>query len=96
MPAAVGRTVYRIVQESLTNVARHATSATTSVRIDWRPDALAVRIDDDGPASSVTSVPGWTCSGCANATALGGQPAGGPRSEGGFRVEAELPVDQTS
>ena len=66
VPSAVGRTVYRIVQESLTNVARHATSATASVRIDWRPDALAVRIDDDPATTGVTSVPGWDCSGCAN------------------------------
>ncbi len=43
MPAAVDRTAYRIVQESLTNIARHAAAATASVRIDYRPDALAIR-----------------------------------------------------
>jgi signal transduction histidine kinase len=98
VPSAVGRTVYRIVQESLTNVARHATSATASVRIDWRPDALAVRIDDDGPATTgVTSVPGVGLLGMRErVTALGGSLRAEPRTEGGFRVEAELPVDQSS
>ncbi len=41
VPAAVDRTAYRIVQESLTNIARHAAAATASVRIDYRPDAVA-------------------------------------------------------
>src|SRR5918993_369134 len=40
VPAAVDRTAYRIVQESLTNIARHAAAATAWVRIDYRPDAL--------------------------------------------------------
>jgi signal transduction histidine kinase len=98
VPAAVGRTVYRIVQESLTNVARHADSASASVRIDWRPDALAVRIDDDGPAApGVTSAPGVGLLGMRErVTALGGRLRAAPRTEGGFSVEAELPVDQTS
>ncbi|HEX5966832.1 MAG TPA: sensor histidine kinase [Intrasporangium sp.] len=98
VPAAVGRTVYRIVQESLTNVARHADSASATVRIDWRPDALAVRIDDDGPATpGVTSAPGVGLLGMRErVTALGGRLRAAPRTEGGFSVEAELPVDQTS
>ena len=98
VPAAVGRTVYRIVQESLTNVAKHAASATASVRIDWRPDALAVRIDDNGPATpSITSAPGVGLLGMLErVTALGGRLRAAPRSEGGFTVEAELPVEQTS
>ncbi|EFL39890.1 two-component system sensor kinase [Streptomyces griseoflavus Tu4000] len=57
VPAAVGRTAYRIVQESLTNAARHASATTASVLIDHRPDALAVRVDDDGRTSPDT-VPG--------------------------------------
>src|SRR5690606_8182982 len=57
VPAAVGRTVYRIVQESLTNVARHAASATAAVRIDCRPDVLAVRVDDDGETRGADPVP---------------------------------------
>jgi signal transduction histidine kinase len=98
VPAAVGRTVYRIVQESLTNVARHAEAATASVRIDYRPDALAVRVDDDGKAAPGTAAtPGVGLLGMRErVTALGGRLRAEPRGEGGFTVQAELPVDQAS
>ncbi|MBB5775433.1 sensor histidine kinase [Nonomuraea jabiensis] len=98
VPAAVDRTVYRIVQESLTNVARHAAAATASVRIDYRPDALAVRIDDDGRATPDTAPPpGVGLLGMRErVTALGGRLRAAPREEGGFTVQAELPVDRTS
>jgi signal transduction histidine kinase len=98
LPAAVGRTVYRIVQESLTNIARHAAAATASVRIDCRPDALVIRIDDDGKATPDTApTPGVGLLGMRErVTALGGRLRAEPRGEGGFTVQAELPVDRTS
>ncbi|MER7395255.1 histidine kinase [Streptomyces sp. NPDC000151] len=98
VPAAVDRTVYRIVQESLTNIARHADAATASVRIDCRPDAVAIRIDDDGKAAPDTApTPGLGLLGMRErVTALGGRLRAEPRGEGGFTVQAELPVDQTS
>ncbi|MEV4380252.1 sensor histidine kinase [Streptosporangium sp. NPDC049644] len=98
VPAAVSRTVYRIVQESLTNIARHASAATASVRIDYRPDALAIRVDDDGKATPDTvPVPGVGLLGMRErVTALGGRLRAAPRGEGGFTVHAELPVDRTS
>ena len=98
VPAAVDRTAYRIVQESLTNITRHAGAATASVRIDYRPDVLAIRVDDDGTATSDTAtVPGVGLSGMRErVTALGGQLRAEPRGEGGFTVQAELPVDRTS
>ncbi|WP_206788056.1 sensor histidine kinase [Amycolatopsis sp. MtRt-6] len=93
VPAAVDRTAYRIVQESLTNVARHAAAASASVRIDHRPGALVIRVDDDGQAT-VDSAPGVGLTGMRErVTALGGRLQAGPRREGGFRVQAELPVD---
>jgi len=97
VPAAVDRTVYRIVQESLTNIARHAGAATASVRIDHRPDILAVRIDDDGKAAPDTvPTPGVGLLGMRErVTALGGRLRAEPRGEGGFTVQAELPVDRT-
>ncbi|RSD21932.1 sensor histidine kinase [Amycolatopsis eburnea] len=95
VPAAVGRTAYRIVQEALTNVARHAAAATASVRIDHRPGALVVRVDDDGRATAgAAPEPGVGLLGMRErVTALGGRLEAAPRTEGGFRVEAELPVD---
>ncbi|MEU4329973.1 sensor histidine kinase [Nonomuraea dietziae] len=97
VPAAVSRTVYRIVQESLTNVARHAAAASASVRIDCRPDGLAIRIDDDGRATpDAAPVPGVGLLGMRErVTALGGRLRAEPRGEGGFTVQAELPVGQT-
>ena len=98
VPAAVDRTAYRIVQESLPNIARHAAAATAWVRIDYRPDALVIRIDDDGKATSDTApVPGVGLLGMRErVTALGGRLRAAPRREGGFSVQAELPVDQPS
>ncbi|WP_410607712.1 histidine kinase [Amycolatopsis sp. lyj-109] len=95
VPAAVGRTAYRIVQESLTNVARHAAAATASVRIDHRPGTLVIRVDDDGKATVDTvPEPGVGLLGMRErVTALGGRLEAAPRREGGFRVQAELPVD---
>ncbi|MFG2332567.1 sensor histidine kinase [Streptomyces sp. NPDC048604] len=98
VPAAVDRTVYRIVQESLTNIARHAGAGTASVRIDCRPDALAVRVDDDGRATpDDPPVPGVGLLGMRErVTALGGRLRAEPRHGGGFSVQAELPVEQAS
>jgi len=98
VPVAVGRTVYRIVQESLTNIARHASAATASVRIDCRSDALIIRVDDDGNAKPDTaSPPGVGLLGMRErVTALGGNLCAEPRDEGGFTVLAELPVERTA
>lgn len=96
VPVAVGRTAYRIVQESLTNIGRHAAATTAWVRIDYRPDALVVRVDDDGTATAdAAPVPGVGLLGMRErVSALGGQLRAAPRSEGGFAVQAELPVGE--
>ncbi|WP_433228716.1 sensor histidine kinase [Actinomadura formosensis] len=94
VPAAVDQTAYRIVQESLTNTARHAAATTASIQIDYRPGTLAIRVDDDGRATPGTApVPGVGLLGMRErVTALGGRLRAEPRSEGGFSVQAELPV----
>ncbi|GAA1607253.1 histidine kinase [Catellatospora bangladeshensis] len=97
VPAAVDRTAYRIVQESLTNVARHAAAATAAVRIDYGPDVLAIHVDDDGRAvPGATATPGVGLLGMRErVTALGGRLRAEPRDGGGFSVRAELPVERT-
>ncbi|MFD7964193.1 sensor histidine kinase [Streptomyces zaomyceticus] len=98
VPAAVGRTVYRIVQESLTNIARHADATRASVRIAYGPDVVALQVDDDGRATPDTAPsPGIGLLGMRErVTALGGRFRAAPRGEGGFTVRAELPVERAS
>lgn len=95
VPAAVGRTAYRIVQESLTNVSRHAAATTALVLIDYQPDTLTIRVDDDGRATPDSApTPGLGLLGMhERVTALGGRLRTEPRSAGGFTVQAELPTN---
>ncbi len=94
LPAEVDRAVYRIVQEALNNIVRHAGPATASVSIDHRPRALTVRVDDDGQASmSAPPVPGIGLIGMRErVSALGGRLSAEPRPEGGFTVRADIPL----
>ncbi|MEV7005246.1 sensor histidine kinase [Streptosporangium sp. NPDC051022] len=96
LPAAVDSTAYRIVQEALTNITRHAGQASASVHIGYAPGELTVQIDDDGDNSpSGSPVPGIGLTGMRErVTALGGRLRAAPRSEGGFTVRAELPVKE--
>ncbi|GGR73329.1 signal transduction histidine kinase [Nocardioides luteus] len=96
VPVAVGRTAYRIVQEALTNVTRHAAATTALVHIDHRPDSLAIRVEDDGTGASASTEPGVGLLGMhERVSALGGELRSRPRDEGGFLVEARLPVERT-
>lgn len=98
IPAAVDQTAYRIVQESLTNIARHAAAATALIRVEYRADAVVIQVDDDGTAApDFTPVPGVGLLGMRErVAALGGRLSTGARREGGFTVLAELPLDRTS
>ncbi|MGV9306924.1 MULTISPECIES: sensor histidine kinase [unclassified Nonomuraea] len=97
VPAEVGRAAYRIVQEALTNITRHAGPASASVRIGYLPDEVVVQIDDDGTAVPEHGhQPGVGLTGMRErVTALGGRLRTGPRPEGGFTVRAELPAAQS-
>jgi signal transduction histidine kinase len=90
----VDQAAYRIVQEALTNVSRHAGQACASVHLHYAPDALTVQVDDDGQGVSSTSAgPGLGLIGMRErVSALGGQLQAGPRDGGGFGVRAELPA----
>ena len=67
LPAAVDLAAYRIVQESLTNVARHAgpTTATATVRLTHGPEGLDIEVCDDGQSQAVNGASSGTGSGIA-------------------------------
>jgi signal transduction histidine kinase len=94
LPAEVDRAAYRIVQEALTNVSRHAGQARASVRLQYTPDGLTIQVDDDGAGSGIRpAAPGLGLIGMRErVSALGGRLQAGPRDGGGFGVRAELPA----
>jgi signal transduction histidine kinase len=93
LPAAVDLTAYRIVQESLTNVVRHARASMAHVRIDYQGDCIAMQIEDDGRGPENGRVDGHGLLGMRErAAAVGGDVDAGPAPERGFRVSARLPT----
>ncbi|KOU55043.1 histidine kinase [Streptomyces sp. MMG1533] len=95
LPATLDRAMYRIVQESLTNAARHAGPAKVRVRLDYGSAELVIEVDDDGAAApGRPPTPGIGLTGMRErVTALGGTLHTGPRAEGGFSVRAKLPLE---
>jgi signal transduction histidine kinase len=95
LPASIGATGYRIVQEALTNVLRHAGTTTARVRVARTGDRVLIEVEDDGTG---TATPDDRGSGNGvrgmreRATAAGGTLEAGPRPEGGWRVAASLPA----
>ncbi len=98
LPAEVDAAAYRIVQEALTNVVRHAGSPTARVQVDYRPGWVVLRIDDDGVGQREDApTPGLGLVGMRERTsALGGHLAVGGRPGGGFTVRAELPAAEAA
>lgn len=103
LPPAVELATYRIVQESLANVLRHADAATVAVTLRYDEDRLAIEVTDDGrgwrasDADRPITIGGAGGGGLGivgmreRAAAVGGQLEAGPRPDGGFRVSARLP-----
>jgi signal transduction histidine kinase len=92
-----GRAVYRVVQESLTNAARHAAGARVSVRLRRRPTELVVEVRN-GPSSAASRRPdaggGAGLTGLAErVSAAGGDLTAGAQPDGGFAVRAAFPLD---
>jgi hypothetical protein len=95
LPAAVELTGYRIVQESLTNVIRHAHAGRAEVTVVHRPGAVTITVSDDGeaPAGAPGETAGFGLTGMRErAAAIGGSLTAGPRADGGFEVHAVLPT----
>jgi signal transduction histidine kinase len=103
LPADVDLTAYRIIQEALTNSARHSGGAQATVRLHHGGDALLIEVDDEGtpggraPArAGGTGHNGGSGNGIAGMTeraaALGGTLEARPRPGGGFAVRARLPL----
>ena len=94
LPHEADQAAYRIVQEALTNVTRHAGHACASVHLHYTPEALSVQVDDDGQGTGTRpSGPGLGLVGMRErVTALGGQLHAGPHDGGGFQVRAQLPA----
>jgi len=90
IPAAVELVAYRIVQEALTNVSRHASAREAAVRLSYG-DGVTVEVIDDGIGGTVVAGNGIIGM-RERAAALGGTVEAGPRPGGGFRVAAHLPV----
>jgi signal transduction histidine kinase len=100
LPPAVDLAAYRVVQESLTNVARHAGASRAEVSVRHSDGRLVVEVTDDGrarpgngPGNANGNGSGQGILGMRErARALGGSLEAGPRPGGGFRVQATLPV----
>ena len=97
IPAGVDLAAYRIVQEALTNVLKHATASHAVVRVGYRPDAIELEVLDDGHGPLGAGHDGaGTGQGLIGmrerASLYGGVVEARPRAEGGFAVRARLPV----
>ena len=103
LPAGLGLAVYRVVQEALTNVIKHAGKPQAEVRLTYEAAALVVEVADDGrpipaagpaPDAGVPRGAGMGLLGLRERVALyGGELAAAPRPGGGWLVQARIPVE---
>ncbi|WP_245666505.1 sensor histidine kinase [Actinomadura latina] len=94
LPAEADLAAYRIVQEALTNVARHSTASAAVVRVGYTGEGVTVSVEDDGePRPGAPSEDGSGIRGMRDrAESLGGTLKAGPGPDGGFTVLAHLPL----
>jgi signal transduction histidine kinase len=97
VPPGIDLSAYRIVQEALTNVIKHAATPEARVTISYRPGSLTVEVASQGPGA-----PGKGDDGSGHGligmrervAVFGGEFAAGPGADGGFRVRARFPVTE--
>jgi signal transduction histidine kinase len=99
LPQALDVSAYRVLQEGLSNVLRHAGPVPTSVTLRHEPAALVVQVDDAGPPEPAPRaaglVGGHGLAGIRERVAVfGGGLEAGPRPEGGFRLRARFPLQE--
>jgi signal transduction histidine kinase len=95
IPVAVEQASFRIVQEALTNVMRHAAASRAQVALRVETDALHIDVTDDGTSAPAAAQPvaGHGLRGMAErAAALGGEVTAGPAERGGWHVHARIPL----
>jgi signal transduction histidine kinase len=100
LPPAVELSAYRVLQEALSNALRHAPGAAATVEVAYEPERLRLRVgNDQPPVPSVQPAPGVAGHGIVGmrerAAMLGGSLSAGPTGDGGYLVEAVLPLAAT-
>jgi signal transduction histidine kinase len=94
IPVGTELAAYRIIQEALTNVIRHAHATTATVRVDYQSDTLLVAITDNGTAVANGDGTGHGMIGMRERVrAVGGTFEAGPAPDGGFAVTARLSLE---
>ena len=100
LPGSVELCGYRIVQESLTNIGRHAPGSRAEVELEYTADRLLIRVRDDGSGTAPDTggnPPGFGLTGMRErVAALDGSLEAGPGPDGGFLVSARLPVPRAA
>lgn len=92
LPPEADLAAYRIIQEALTNVTKHAGATAVVIRVHYTPKTVRLQIDDDG-TSPQDPTPGNGIRGMRErAQALGGDLTAAPGPDGGFRVQARIPA----
>jgi signal transduction histidine kinase len=93
VPEGVALSAYRVVQEALTNVVKHAGARTAEVRVRYLDTTLEVEVTDDGHGHTGADGGGFGLAGMRERVAVhGGELEAGPRRDAGYRVRASLPV----
>ena len=93
LPQGVDLCAYRILQEALTNVRRHAPGAAVEVELEYTPESLRLRVRDHGPGASSQDPDGHGLLGMRErAIMVGGTLTAGPADGCGFAVDAVLPI----
>jgi signal transduction histidine kinase len=97
VPSAVALSAYRVVQEALTNVVKHAAAQHVDVRMRYLDNTLEVEITDDGRGASTAPLSGFGLLGMRERLAVhGGSLEAGPRRDAGYLVRASLPTGEKS